>query len=233
LKKYGKNYRKITSEFVKTRTIDQTKMYGYRYFKSNDDDEDEENNAGGNDVKRPSSTVAYPPKVNNGKFTPKEQALLHQGVEKYGRRWSTIRDELLPLRTASKLRDQARSVNFMREFNNNNNNEESTDDQDHSSSDSDTDSSEEEKVDDEDNEFRYGTYSADERKLIIEGIGLYRNEKDKYVRISNYVKTRSPKQINDYIYSRQLFRKIGNGGDEQGCERFTPQQHNLVMRRQR
>jgi hypothetical protein len=231
LKKYGKNYRKITSEFVKTRTIDQTKMYGYRYFKSNDDDEDEENNAGGNGGKRRSSTTSYLPKVNNGKFTPKEQALLHQGVEKYGRRWSTIRDELLPWRTASKLRDHARSVNFEREFNNKNN-EGSTDDQDRSSSDSDTDSSEEEKVD-EDNEFRYGTYSADERKLVIEGIGLYRNEKDRYVRISNYVKTRSPKQINDYIYSRQLFKMKGNGEDEKHCERFTPQQHNLVMVRQR
>ena len=231
MKKYGKNYRKITSEFVKTRTIDQTKMYGYRYFKSNDDDEDEENNAGGNHGKRPTSTASYLPEVNNGKFTPKEQTLLHQGLEKYGNRWSTIRDELLPWRTANKLRDHARSVKFQRKFNDKNK-EESTDDQDRNSSDSDTDSSEEEKFD-EDNEFRYGTYSANERKLIIEGIGLYRNEKDKYARISRYVKTRSPKQINDYIYSNQLLKMKENSEVKKHCELFTPQQHNLVMVRQR
>lgn len=115
---------------------------------------------------------------------------------------------MLPWRTCVQIRDHARSSKFQNQINNKNTgNGISKDDQDHTQNDSNEDvDTEKEGVDKNNSLFRRGTYTAEEKEQIRKALAIYKNEKDKYVKISQYVITRSPKQINDYLYHNKLLK---------------------------
>ena len=134
-----------------------------------------------------------------------------QGVKKYGNDFQKIASEFVNTRTYIQLR----SYGF-RYFRALTNDDDST--SDHNMIDKTRDSNP--KMGNTElyhqitsSDYRIGKYSAEEKRLIIEGVRLYRHSKDKYERISQHVKTRSPKSVTDFIYFRKLFEKFDNNED--------------------